>query len=124
MQVSMKRPKMDTIDDENLNLENNLLNFYHENLDDTSYDTQMIKDLFESKRIHISSKGERETVIRGSNRLENDSSNEGIRTESDSDGDDDDAYRDTYATQGQKNKKNSNNQRRVGIHQKADEENK
>jgi hypothetical protein len=72
----MKRQKIEATDDENLNLETNLINFYHENLDDTSYDVQMIKDLFDSKRIHISSKGERETVMRTSKQLENDESND------------------------------------------------
>src|SRR5450830_1496907 len=108
----MKRQKLDVIDDVNLNLETNLINFYHENLDDTSYDTQMIKDLFESKRIHISSKGERETVTRTSKQLENDESNEGDDNQSDSDEDSDDAGRETLIPQNQRSKPTLNNQRR------------
>ena len=121
----MKRQKIDTADDENLNLETNLIHFYHENLDDTGYDTQMIRDLFDSKRIHISSKGERETVMRTSKQLENDESNEGDDNESDSDSDsDDDAGRETLIPQNQRTKPSLNNQRRGGIHQKLDEENR
>lgn len=68
----IKRRTTEVFDDENLIFESNLINFYHENLEDTSYDEKMIKDLFDNKRIHISINGERET--RSNKQVENDES--------------------------------------------------
>ena len=50
------------VTDEIYNQEGDLINFYQDSLDDTSYDAKMINEMFDMKRIHISSRGERVTI--------------------------------------------------------------